>query len=57
MQERPSLYQGAFTSPAHQGERMRLRGRPDRRWVVVVAAIVLIAILAVFAYVYYIQPI
>jgi hypothetical protein len=36
---------------------MRLRGQPDRRGVVVISAIVLIAILAIFAYFYFIQPI
>ena len=36
---------------------MRLRGQPDRRWVVAIAAIVLIAILAVVAYFYFIKPI
>ena len=36
---------------------MRLRGQPDRRGVVVIGAIVLIAILAIFAYFYFIQPI
>jgi hypothetical protein len=36
---------------------MRLRGQPDRRGVVVIAAIILIAILALVAYFYFIQPI
>jgi hypothetical protein len=35
---------------------MRLRGQPDRRGVVVIAAIVLIAILAIVAYLYFVQP-
>ena len=35
---------------------MRLQGQSDRRWVVVIAAVVLIAILAVVAYLYFIQP-
>ena len=35
---------------------MRLQGQPDRRWVVAVGAIVLIAILAVAAYLIFIQP-
>ena len=36
---------------------MRLQGKPDRRWVVVIAAIILIAILAIVAYVNSVQPI
>ena len=35
---------------------MRLQGQPDRRWVVGVAAIVLIAILTIAAYLIFIQP-
>jgi hypothetical protein len=36
---------------------MRLRGRPDQRGVIAIAAIILIAILAIVAYFYFIQPI
>ena len=36
---------------------MRLQGQPDRRWVVGIAAVVLIAILAAAAYIYFIQPV
>jgi hypothetical protein len=35
---------------------MRLQGQSDRRWVVVIAAIVLIAILALVAYLIFFQP-
>ena len=53
-----SLYRGVSQALGYVGEkRMRLRGQADRRWVVVIAAIVLIAILAIVAYFYFIQPI
>ena len=35
---------------------MRLQGQPDRRWVVGIAAVVLIVILAVAAYLGFFQP-
>jgi hypothetical protein len=35
---------------------MRLQGQSDRRWVVVIGAIVLIAILALVAYLMFFQP-
>jgi len=35
---------------------MRLQGQSDRRWVVVIGAVVLIAILAIAAYLIFIQP-
>jgi hypothetical protein len=35
---------------------MRLQGQADRRWVVVLASVVLIVILAVTAYLIFFQP-